>query len=805
MPFSQSIKAKLTFSILLLFAMVLFGCDSPEEAAEEHLKKGKELFEKGEYDKAILELKTSSQARDQRSDTYYYMALLDEKGNNFRSMRENLQKTIELDPNNIEARQKLGKVHLLFGDMDKALEQANFLLKATPDSEEAKLLKASVYMKQNKSEQAKEIIDSVLSVNALNIDALSLKTAQAFSDNELKQATEVVDTALRIDDKNLPLRLFKIKIDAKQNNIDAVIDDYKKLIELYPDSENFKLNLASIYAMADKLQPAEALLREIIAKKPDSVGPKIILLEFLNAKDKARVSAEFKSMLAVPKITPENVLELSKWMLASEYGDDGVLGLNRVVESEKGSNIGLTAQTILAEIFLNKKEYEKAEKSIADILAENSDFVDANLLKARLFLMQNKVDQAIELLNKTVWIKSDSDNAYMLLGQAYTIKNDKKQADKNYKLALEINPANIHAFMPVFNGYLQANQKETARQLLDKALKAKPNQLLLLTSKADLDIAEKRWDDAQETVQRIALFSKSKAIPLYLKANILQGRGQYADAVKLYENLLDEFPGNLNALLNLVRSYDALKQREKAVSFIEALHEKHKEDLTIVGVLSDLYAADKDYVKAKQLLTNQIKIVPDKAIPLYMALAKIEAILQKSAEGAKDVYLKGLQSNPDSPQLLMALAGLYEQLGNRSEARGIYERILSINPDYVLAINNLAALLLESNNSEELAKGLKLAERFKDSENVYFQDTYAWSLIKTGNSKVGLAVLESLIVKEPKSAELRYHLGVAHLKNGNKATALVELKQSISLAESQRLSFSGKDEAAKLIKELNSR
>lgn len=802
MLISRALKNKHCLSFLLVGSLILTACETPEETAENHLQKGKELFEKGEYDKAILELKTSSQSSDQRSDTYYYMALLDEKGRNFKSMRENLLKTIELDPNNLEARQKLGKVHLLFGDLDKALEQADFLLGVNSNDQEAKLLKASVNVRKGNKDQANQIIDEVLAANAANVDALSLKAAIYFDDSQFDQALSLTDKVLQQDEKNLPIRLFRVKLYAKQNNIDGVINEYNKLIELYPDAENFRLSLASIYSMADKLQLAEDLLRSMVEKSPDKIEPKIVLLEFLNAKRKDSVVNEFNSMLAQAKEKPSLVLELSKWMLGAGYLNEASSGLEQVVGTEKNSKTGLAAKTILAEIALNKKEYDKAEESINNILQADSDFVDASLLKARLFLIRNEADKAIDLLNKVVWSKNDSDNAYMLLGQAYAVKKDLKQADKYFKQALEANPANLQAFMPVYSSYLKANQKEMARQYLDKALKAKPNQILLLSTKADLDISEKKWDDAQDVVQKLALFSKNKSVPLYLQANIYQGTQKYDQAIKLYEKILEDHPDHLNSLINLVRSYEALKQRDKAVAFLESHQSKHKDNLAIVGVLGDVYAANQDYEKAKLLLTNQIKLSPDKSVPLYLALAKIEARLKKSAEAARDVYLKGLQANPDDLQLSLALAGIYEQTGNRKDARKVYEDIVAKHPDANLAINNLAAILIESSIPEERSRGLALAERFKDMDNVYLKDTYAWGLIKNGKNSEGLAILESLILKEPKLPELRYHLGVAHFKDGNKATAMVELKQAISLADSQKRSFAGKDEAVKLLKEL---
>lgn len=785
-----------------LITGILFACKSPEESSVEHLEKGKTLFEKGEYEKAILELKTSAQSGDKRGETYYYMALMDEKSNNYKAMKQNLLKVIEFDAENIEARKKLGKVHLLFGELDRALDQANILLAHDANDEESQLLMASVLLRQAKKEEANKIIDAVLLRNPESIDALSLKSAVHFENNDLDHALSTVDRALAKDSKNLPLWLFKIKLHAKQNKVDSVVSDYQALIDLYPDAENLKLSLASVFAMTDKLDQAEALLRDMVNKNQDKLEPKIILLEFLQAKRKEQVIAEFNSMLSASQAKPSNMLDLTKWILNAGYVDDASLALKSIIDAGKDKNIGLNAKSVLAEIALNKNQLDEAGRLIDEMLKANSDFADASLLKARLLLTQNKVDDAIELLNKVIWSQKDSDNGYWLLGQAYSLKKDSKQADKNFKQALDINPANIGAFFPVYTGYLQANQKENARQILEKALSKKPNNLLLLTSKADLDISEKKWDEAHDVVQRIALFSKNKAIPVYLQANILQGKGQYEAAIGLYDKLLQEYPDHLNSLVNLTKSYEAIKSRDKAINYLEIHHKNHSDDLNVVNVLGDLYIANNDLIKARNLFYNQIQQYPGKTISLYFSLAKVETLIRKSPEGAKDVFLKALKANPDNIQLSIALAGLYEQLGEKLEAKGLYEKVIEKQPDAKIAINNLSALLVESSNEKDVLKGAALAESLKDSQNIYLLDTYAWSLIKTGKTDEGLKLLESLIVKEPKVAEIRYHLGIAHFNNGNKATAIIELKQALALAEKQKRDFIGKENAVKILKGL---
>jgi tetratricopeptide (TPR) repeat protein len=785
---------------LALCGLLLSACDSPQETAESHLQKGKELFEKGEFDKAILELKSSSQD-DKRGETYYYMALLDEKHNNFKAMREDLLKAVELEPGFAAARVKLAKVQILFGELDKAMMQADTVLAANPENIDAQLVKATVDLKQDKSYEADQIIAAVLKNNPDNIDALSLKANQEYQLKHVEAALALLGQALEKDNKNISLRLFRIRINGEKQNLDAIISDYQELIKLYPDAENFKLSLASIYSRNAKLPEAEALLRNIVDKTPASSEPKVLLLEFLNTKAKDRVVGEYEQFLAGSKPLSKQWVDLSKWMYANGYPEQAEKGLKQVVATEHNSVVGLNAQAMLAEIALNNKQYDAVASQLDAILQVNSDFLEASLLKARLLLAQNKPDAAIELLNKVVWTKTDADKVYVLLGDAYKAKNEPKQAEKNFKQALDVNPGNIAAFEPVYQNLLQENQKETARQLLDKVLKIKPNQESVLLAKTELDVSEKKWSDAQETLNRLALTSKNKPAIAYLEANIFQGKGQFSEAIEVYKHILEEFPDHLNSLVNLTRCYDGLKSRDKGMAYLEAHHLKYPEDLNVVNLLSNLYLVNQDLAKAKKLLTAQIDLKP-KEVVLYLELARIEALMRKSPEGARDIYLKGLASIPDNPALTLALAAWYELNGDLNNAKKIYENFLEKQPNNKLANNNLASILIESANSDDIQKGMALAEKVKDDENPQFQDTYAWALVKSGRSAEALKLLESLNLKDPKLPELKYHLAVGHANNGNTVTAVIELKQAIALAEKQHRDFLGINDAKKLVQEI---
>ncbi len=221
---------------LLLIALILVGCDDHKEKDNDHLSKTAEYINKGELEKARIELKASSQSGKDTAETYYYMALLNEKKRQFREMKENLLKTVELAPSFVDARLKLGKVQLLFGDIVEAINQAEYVLKDANQNHEALTLKASALIKKKNTTEALAIIDNILKDQPDNTDALSLKSLIFMEKGDYSQALTLLDSAKRTDASNIGLDFFKIQLDAKNKNTDAVIEDYKNLVTSYPDN-----------------------------------------------------------------------------------------------------------------------------------------------------------------------------------------------------------------------------------------------------------------------------------------------------------------------------------------------------------------------------------------------------------------------------------------------------------------------------------------------------------------------------------------------------------------------------------------
>ncbi|PPD05262.1 MAG: hypothetical protein CTY29_02235 [Methylobacter sp.] len=791
------------FFALFVGLTLLNGCGSPEEEAKDHLQRGIELFKKGEFDKAKLELKTSSQADQKTAETYFYLALMDEKNGQVKAMRDNLTKALELAPDNSDIKLKLGKAQLLMNEPEAALALVDAVLAVSGDNQEALLLKASVFAKQKKNEDANLIIDNLVQLNPSFVDALTLKASMLAGENKFDESLLWLAKAIEVDPQNASLYSFRAQVHSKLNQPDEVINDYQQLIKLNPENDGFKIGLAKIYNQLGKEAEAEALLQGMVKEKQGKVEPKLLLLEFLSAVDPAKLAPQFNQFVDEHENEPKMLFRLSEWMVLHNRFADVKPTLARIVTLEKDKELGQAAKTLQAKIAIEEKDLAQAKQIVDNLLKANPNLIQAQILQARLLAADKEYDQAIDMLNKVLWSQADSEEALVLLGQLYIAKNDLKQSLEQFKKILELNPGHLQALSIIYEDALtnSANPKY-AKEILLRALSAKgPSYLFALEKLAQLTISEKDWETAQKVIDEIARTPNAYTGDLtkFLQARLLQQQGEYTKAIALYKELIDKLPEHKDALLAMAQSYESIGKRREMMVFLDQLA-NNSQSYAASLLLSDMLVLDKQYEKASTLLESLIK--QQKNDPeIFVSLAKIKLALNQP-QAAESVYRQGLDLHPNDLRLSLALASLYSAQSNFDAAKSLYEALLSKSPDIAIVANNLAALLVNHGNSaEDLQRAVELTEKFKSLNQDYFRDTYAWVLIKQGNVPEALKILNQLIISNPNEPVFRYHLGVAQYKSGNNGMAISELKQAIELAGHSDLSFD-KANAEKLLQDI---
>ncbi len=148
----------------------------------------------------------------------------------------------------------------------------------------------------------------------------------------------------------------------------------------------------------------------------------------------------------------------------------------------------------------------------------------------------------------------------------------------------------------------------------------------------------------------------------------------------------------------------------------------------------------------------------------------------------------------------MTLALLYERTNDFAKARDAYERLISIDPNFISALNNLAYLYADRLNDLDKAYGLARKARQLQRDDPAVADTFGWVLSKRGEYQLALPILQESAAKLPDSPEVQFHLGMTAYMMGQTDLARVALQKAASAAKD----FPGKEESKRRLALLKS-
>jgi tetratricopeptide (TPR) repeat protein len=424
------------------------------------------------------------------------------------------------------------------------------------------------------------------------------------------------------------------------------------------------------------------------------------------------------------------------------------------------------------------------------------------VLRAKIFLVNKQYDKALELLNKVLLNQPELEEALLLSGQVYLVTGDQKKANQFFEGTLKVNPANAQAVDYLYNKALSEKKIKSAKDMATTAVKYQPNNLVFLEKLANVSLLDNDLDGAKAAVQKISDLPNPLAadVARYLRAQVFQAEGDCSQAIDLYKALLSKFPGNKDTLDNMARCFDKLNKRSDMIAVLRDLQVNNPNNAPINLLLADLLLREKKMTEGIGVLTNLLK--NNAKVPqAYITLAKFK-LAQNDNNAALAAFQEGLKQNPDNIRLSLSLADFYQIQGENDLAVSIYEGLLAKNPNLDVAINSLAVLLTERYSSADmLSKAVQLTERFKDSDQPYYRDTYAWALVKQGKVNEGVTVLQDVITSLPDVPVFRYHLGVGYANSDNNGSAIAELQQALELAD-KKGNFPEQKETEILLKKL---
>jgi len=177
---------------------------------------------------------------------------------------------------------------------------------------------------------------------------------------------------------------------------------------------------------------------------------------------------------------------------------------------------------------------------------------------------------------------------------------------------------------------------------------------------------------------------------LAFKGDSLASLGQFADAIIAYKNSIRLKPNYAHALAGLGSCLDEIGKTSEAIVVLET-SVAIKNDSNTLNFLGLAYKHENDYVKAKEIFEEAIRLDPDDP-DLWANLGPVYKILGDIDESI-ECYKKALDLNREHVVSWNNLGAAYSSKNMTTEAIRCYENAMKINPLDKIAIYNLAEAL----------------------------------------------------------------------------------------------------------------
>lgn len=776
-PFARILQA-----LLLLFAVQLAACGSPEQRAQSYYERGMEFLAKKDSARASVEFRNALKLNKNLAPAWLGLAQIEEQNQNWESLVKILRTVVELDPKNVETRLRLTRLLLLGNALDEALTMVNAA--GGLDSRHAGVLttRAAILLKLNDGTGAIREARAALEIDPSNADALSVLAAEKLTRGDAQGALTILEREPAAHANNFGVLLFKMGIYERLGNLEQVESLLRKFVELYPKEPAFRRQLVKLYVSQKRLDEAEKELRVLAAANTSDVEAGLEVVRFLNTtKGPAAAQQELEARIRAGGQVFRYQIALSELHFAQGNFADSFKLLENLAGSASAEQ-ALAAKVKQAEMQLGLKKFDAAEALVSDVLGKDSRNLGGLRLRATIRMERGHFDPAIADLRQALNDQPRSTELMLLLAVAYERSGSIELAEKQFADATRTSNFDAAVGLNYVSFLRRRGEIGRAEEVLTELVGRSPNNVRVLTALAEVRLGRQNWVGAQEVAEAIRrIGDKNHGLADQILGVALSGRNKLDESIQALQSAYAADSGTVQPMFALVSTLVRAKQMDRAVAFLRTVLQKNPQNAEAHVLLGSTQLMSNAPDQAAKSFRTAIDRQP-KNMAGYRALADFY-LKQKNTDEALKVIRAGLEVQPDSFGMRMTLAGALELKGDYEGAIVEYELLLTQQSGSLIVANNLASLLSDRRTDKSsLERAYSLAVGLRKAQVPQFKDTLGWVQHQRGDHKAAVSLLEEAAAELPNLAMVRYHLGMSYLSDGQLAKASEQLKKALDLA-----------------------
>jgi tetratricopeptide (TPR) repeat protein len=327
-----------------------------------------------------------------------------------------LNQSIELDPENVEAWEELGEFQAGQGDFEKAYEAFNRILEKEPQNLAIRLALSEALANLKKYDESIEQLNKAIEIKP-SLVAFTLRARVHLIQDKIDEAIADLDQGLKLEEDANPMfriraLIVRAQLYYQQGRNQLAMDDVERALKIRPGMVEAVALRSLILAAQDKLDAAIQDVESLIAQDPDNTGWQLQLATYVNANNQPRKA--IKLFNAVLEEDPENLMARrgrADAFLSTGEHDKALADYDAVVESQSDdssvlNNLAwLLATSPEESIRDGKRALEYAEKA-----CKLTNYEQAHILStlAAAYAELGDFDNALKWSEKAVELSDES-------------------------------------------------------------------------------------------------------------------------------------------------------------------------------------------------------------------------------------------------------------------------------------------------------------------------------------------------------------------------------------------------------------
>lgn len=676
-----------------------------------------------------------------------------------------------------KVRAALGTAAAALREWDKAEAMLRDASRLDPSAAKPKLQLAR-FLNEKNPEEADKLIDEALARDPRSAETLQVKGELLRVRGDLDAAVRLFDEALRIDPANLPARLSRAdtniavgKFKEADADLDPILKDtpnnfmanYLRGMELAKQqqfvaadricdriSSAFETFPAGYYLQgATKLglgqfEQAEVILAKYLGRVPND--PRAVRLIASAAVQQHGAPRAIDYLKPLVDNLPADAATLTA--LADAYMADGKPEL-ALRQYEKAAALDPENPTIKSGLAISEINAGQGQLGLAQLEQVFASDAGATVAGPTLVLSELRAghgDKAASVAASL--IKRDADNPLYqrLLGAVRVAQQDNVGAETAFRAALARDPKFAAAAADLAQLYLAAGRTGEARKVYTDLLSKKAGDVTALLGLADIAIAEKKWPEATDAINRARTAARNDPAPGMKLISLYELRQDWNSAKAIAAELATRFPRDANVAEAQGRAQMEAGDTNGAISSYKFAHQLAPESALILSRYVALLKQAKYFREAQAVLQDAAARAPRNAA-LKADLIRFEAETD-GLDAALSAARGFAKDDPDNNLYDLVTAELYEKAGRAGEGAALLEQAVAARPSDDRLTLALSRLYTRTGDFTK-AEAVLTRQLTADPKNLAVSSALAPLYMTTGRPDDAKKVYQDLLSQRP--------------------------------------------------------